>query len=204
MSIISKHRLILILIIKICSWIQEFGEDGLQCLLGHLRNAVERKGSIEKRIQHECVRCLKAFMNNKVSGKNCIVKIPHIFYGIVSSVFHDFEFLNSLLQWCICVEYLSFEDWKIFNFSLGWTWWWAVRMALHYWHDQLTLLTQAWWQMLSRWWLLFAWSSKYWKKEIKDSLINQNLVVSKNSLLSTADGHFSLLISVEWRYHKVN
>lgn len=51
-----------------CSWIQQFGEEGLQCLLKHLREACEKTGNVEKRIQHECVRCLKAFMNNKVNN----------------------------------------------------------------------------------------------------------------------------------------
>ena len=64
---IDKSLCYVVLLLMGFSWIQEFGENGLQCLLGHLRNAVERRGSIEKRIQHECVRCLKAFMNNKVS-----------------------------------------------------------------------------------------------------------------------------------------
>lgn len=48
------------------SWIQEFGEEGLQCLIKHLRDSCSKRGNIDKRIQHECVRCLKAFMNNKV------------------------------------------------------------------------------------------------------------------------------------------
>lgn len=52
--------------IVICSWIQAFGEAGMQCLLKHLRDSCEKTGNLEKRIQHECVRCLKAFMNNKV------------------------------------------------------------------------------------------------------------------------------------------
>ena len=51
------------------SWIQEFGEEGLQCLIKHLRESCSRGGDIYKRIQHECVRCLKAFMNNKVCFK---------------------------------------------------------------------------------------------------------------------------------------
>ena len=48
------------------SWIQEFGEDGMKILLKHLRDACDKEGNVEKRIQHECVKCLKAFMNNKV------------------------------------------------------------------------------------------------------------------------------------------
>lgn len=55
------------------SWIQEFGEEGLQCLLKHLRDSCSKRGNIDKRIQHECVRCLKAFMNNKY-GLNMMLK----------------------------------------------------------------------------------------------------------------------------------
>ncbi|XP_027043261.1 protein diaphanous homolog 1-like [Pocillopora damicornis] len=55
------------------SWIQEFGEEGLQCLIKHLRDSCSKEGNIDKRIQHECVRCLKAFMNNKY-GLNMMLK----------------------------------------------------------------------------------------------------------------------------------
>ena len=51
------------------SWIQAFGEKGLQCLIKHLRDSCSSVGDVYKRIQHECVRCLKAFMNNKVRFK---------------------------------------------------------------------------------------------------------------------------------------
>ena len=50
----------------------------MKILLKHLRDACDKEGNVEKRIQHECVKCLKAFMNNKVM----------IF------VFVDFEILN--------------------------------------------------------------------------------------------------------------
>ena len=50
----------------------------MKILLKHLRDACDKEGNVEKRIQHECVKCLKAFMNNKVM----------IF------VFIDFEILN--------------------------------------------------------------------------------------------------------------
>lgn len=55
------------------SWIQEFGEEGLKCLIKHLRDSCSKQGHIDKRIQHECVRCLKAFMNNKY-GLNMMLK----------------------------------------------------------------------------------------------------------------------------------
>lgn len=48
------------------SWIQAFGEDGMMCLLKLLKDACNKNGQVEKKIQHECARCLKAFMNNKV------------------------------------------------------------------------------------------------------------------------------------------
>ena len=38
----------------------------MKILLKHLRDACDKEGNVEKRIQHECVKCLKAFMNNKV------------------------------------------------------------------------------------------------------------------------------------------
>ena len=53
----------------------------MKILLKHLRDACDKEGNVEKRIQHECVKCLKAFMNNKVM----------IF------IFVDFEILNVTL-----------------------------------------------------------------------------------------------------------
>ena len=38
----------------------------MKILLKHLRDACDKEGYVEKKIQHECVKCLKAFMNNKV------------------------------------------------------------------------------------------------------------------------------------------
>ena len=63
----------------------------MKILLKHLRDACEKEGNVEKRIQHECVKCLKAFMNNKVM----------IF------VFIDFEILNVTFSGseCFNLEY---------------------------------------------------------------------------------------------------
>ncbi|XP_065668594.1 protein diaphanous homolog 1 isoform X2 [Hydra vulgaris] len=47
------------------SWIIEFGSKGLECLLNHLRNYICSSSLYDMKIQHECVKCLKAFMNNK-------------------------------------------------------------------------------------------------------------------------------------------
>ena len=53
------------------SWVKQFGEhNGLDILLNILQSccsgSYQGKDAILRRIQHQCVRCLKAFMNNKV------------------------------------------------------------------------------------------------------------------------------------------
>ena len=53
------------------SWVKKFGEhNGLDVLLNILRSCssgtYQGKDAILRRIQHQSVRCLKAFMNNKV------------------------------------------------------------------------------------------------------------------------------------------
>ena len=53
------------------SWVKKFGEhNGLDILLDTMRGCsqgnIAGKDAILRRIQHQCVRCLKAFMNNKV------------------------------------------------------------------------------------------------------------------------------------------
>lgn len=52
-------------------WVKKFGEhNGLDVLLDILRACVGSgftgKDTLLRRIQHHCVRCIKAFMNNKV------------------------------------------------------------------------------------------------------------------------------------------
>ena len=54
-----------------CSWVKKFGEhNGLDVLLDILKTCVSigftGKDALLRRIQHHCVRCIKAFMNNKV------------------------------------------------------------------------------------------------------------------------------------------
>ena len=64
---------ILTLIPSLCSWVKKFGEhNGLDLLLKILKSccagSIHGKDAILRRIQYQCVRSLKAFMNNKVSG----------------------------------------------------------------------------------------------------------------------------------------
>jgi len=47
------------------SWTQEFGSAGLECILKHLRLYILSTTQHDQKVQHECVRCAKAFMNNK-------------------------------------------------------------------------------------------------------------------------------------------
>ncbi len=54
------------------SWVKKFGEhNGLDILLHILKSccggSIQGKDAILRRIQHQCVRCLRAFMNNTVS-----------------------------------------------------------------------------------------------------------------------------------------
>ncbi|XP_066572371.1 protein diaphanous homolog 1 [Amia ocellicauda] len=55
------------------SWVQNFGKEGLVLLLGILRRLQEDKDEcstgISVKCQHEVIRCLKAFMNNKFGLK---------------------------------------------------------------------------------------------------------------------------------------
>lgn len=50
------------------SWVQNFGRDGLNILLGILNELYDhdRNSETDSKIKHEIIRCLKAFMNNKV------------------------------------------------------------------------------------------------------------------------------------------
>ncbi|KAJ8028208.1 Protein diaphanous-like 3 [Holothuria leucospilota] len=47
------------------SWVQQFGDKGLDLLLQTLEGFTSREGSKSYEIRHECIKCLKAFMNNK-------------------------------------------------------------------------------------------------------------------------------------------
>lgn len=49
------------------SWVQNFGAEGLAVLLNLLRRFQEERDTMDGvKCQHEIIRCLKAFMNNKV------------------------------------------------------------------------------------------------------------------------------------------
>ncbi|KAJ7338058.1 hypothetical protein JRQ81_010585 [Phrynocephalus forsythii] len=58
------------------SWVQNFGAEGLNCLLDILKGFHEEKdeasGPYDTRIEHEIIRCLKAFMNNKFGIKTML------------------------------------------------------------------------------------------------------------------------------------
>jgi diaphanous 2 len=47
-------------------WIQEFGSKGLKEVLGLLNECFRWNDSKWYKVQHECIKCLKAIMNNKV------------------------------------------------------------------------------------------------------------------------------------------
>ena len=55
-----------------CSWVKKFGEhNGLDVLMNILKACVSvgftGKDALLRKIQHHCLKCIKAFMNNKVS-----------------------------------------------------------------------------------------------------------------------------------------
>ncbi|CAG5990852.1 unnamed protein product, partial [Menidia menidia] len=57
------------------SWVQNFGDEGLALLLNLLRRLQEEKDEFPQigvKCQHEIIRCLKAFMNNKCGLKSML------------------------------------------------------------------------------------------------------------------------------------
>ena len=52
------------------AWIQEFGTKGLRQVLGLLNECFRWNDSKWDKVQHECIKCLKAIMNNKVGLKD--------------------------------------------------------------------------------------------------------------------------------------
>ncbi|XP_061786556.2 protein diaphanous homolog 1 isoform X1 [Nerophis lumbriciformis] len=56
------------------SWVQTFGAEGLALLLNRLRRLQEEKDddSMGVKCQHEIIRCLKSFMNNKYGLKSML------------------------------------------------------------------------------------------------------------------------------------
>uniref|UniRef100_A0A8P4GEI9 Diaphanous related formin 1 n=1 Tax=Dicentrarchus labrax TaxID=13489 RepID=A0A8P4GEI9_DICLA len=64
-----------VLIMYTChfSWVQNFGDEGLALLLNLLRRLQEDKDEMMGvKCQHEIIRCLKAFMNNKYGLKSML------------------------------------------------------------------------------------------------------------------------------------
>merc|ERR1719323_2232483 len=51
-------------------WIQEFGTKGLKQVLGLLNECFRWNDSKWDKVQHECIKCLKAIMNNKAGLKD--------------------------------------------------------------------------------------------------------------------------------------
>lgn len=46
------------------SWLKEFGLAGLKCILRVLATCYGNPNGQRAKLQHECIKCLKAFMNN--------------------------------------------------------------------------------------------------------------------------------------------
>ncbi|XP_065320815.1 protein diaphanous homolog 2-like isoform X1 [Gordionus sp. m RMFG-2023] len=68
------------------SWVREFGIGGLNGLLGNLAASYDRSpNDIYVKIQHECIRCLKAFMNNKY-GLTAVMQHPDALILMAKSV----------------------------------------------------------------------------------------------------------------------
>ncbi|RWS29071.1 protein diaphanous-like protein [Leptotrombidium deliense] len=83
------------------SWVQDYGnKDGLKCLLSILNKCYESNQSSNQhriKLQHECIKCLKAFMNNTAGlkqvfdnsdsfttlAKSIDIKYPHIMMDAV-------------------------------------------------------------------------------------------------------------------------
>ena len=58
----------LVCLFYVFSWVQNFGRDGLDILLRILNEIYDhdRTSDTDSKMKHEIIRCLKAFMNNKV------------------------------------------------------------------------------------------------------------------------------------------
>ncbi|KAK5864809.1 hypothetical protein PBY51_016020 [Eleginops maclovinus] len=54
------------------SWVQNFGDEGLALLLNRLKKLQDDKDECSVKCQHEIIRCLKAFMNNKYGLKSML------------------------------------------------------------------------------------------------------------------------------------
>ncbi|CAB1337108.1 unnamed protein product [Coregonus sp. 'balchen'] len=90
------------------SWVQNFGDEGLVLLLNIMRKIQEEKDeypNMGMKCQHEIVRCLKAFMNNKYGLKAMLtsaVGIPLLVRAINPRVPHMMVDVVKLLS-AICI-----------------------------------------------------------------------------------------------------
>uniref|UniRef100_A0AAZ3RZX2 Diaphanous related formin 1 n=1 Tax=Oncorhynchus tshawytscha TaxID=74940 RepID=A0AAZ3RZX2_ONCTS len=90
------------------SWVQNFGDEGLALLLNIMRKIQEEKDEYPNmgvKCQHEIVRCLKAFMNNKYGLKAMLTSaegIPLLVLAINPRVPHMMVDVVKLLS-AICI-----------------------------------------------------------------------------------------------------
>uniref|UniRef100_A0A8C7L1T1 Diaphanous related formin 1 n=1 Tax=Oncorhynchus kisutch TaxID=8019 RepID=A0A8C7L1T1_ONCKI len=90
------------------SWVQNFGDEGLALLLNIMRKIQEEKDEYPNmgvKCQHEIVRCLKAFMNNKYGLKTMLTSaegIPLLVRAINPRVPHMMVDVVKLLS-AICI-----------------------------------------------------------------------------------------------------
>uniref|UniRef100_A0AAZ3RZ55 Diaphanous related formin 1 n=1 Tax=Oncorhynchus tshawytscha TaxID=74940 RepID=A0AAZ3RZ55_ONCTS len=88
------------------SWVQNFGDEGLVLLLNIMRKIQEeRDENMGMKCQHEIVRCLKAFMNNKYGLKAMLTSaegIPLLVRAINPRVPHMMVDVVKLLS-AICI-----------------------------------------------------------------------------------------------------
>ncbi|XP_038849865.1 protein diaphanous homolog 1 isoform X1 [Salvelinus namaycush] len=90
------------------SWVQNFGDEGLVLLLNTMRKIQEEKDeypNMGMKCQHEIVRCLKAFMNNKYGLKAMLTSaegIPLLVRAINPRVPHMMVDVVKLLS-AICI-----------------------------------------------------------------------------------------------------
>lgn len=62
------------------SWVQQFGDKGLDMLLQTLEGFTKREGNKSSEIRHECIKCLKAFMNNRYGIETVLSKERALVY----------------------------------------------------------------------------------------------------------------------------
>uniref|UniRef100_A0AAY4DMP9 Diaphanous related formin 1 n=1 Tax=Denticeps clupeoides TaxID=299321 RepID=A0AAY4DMP9_9TELE len=88
------------------SWVQQFGGEGLALLLSYLKKLQEDEPSpVEVKCEHEIIRCLKAFMNNKHGLKAMLMSkdgIPLLVKAMTPKVPHMMVDAVKLLS-AICI-----------------------------------------------------------------------------------------------------